>query len=278
MPPLAYRQWVGPTEPERYDNSDRALVYPDFEAASYESVFDFGCGCGRVARQLILQNPQPSRYVGVDVHPELITWCRENLSPAAPGFEFYHHDVFDKLVNADEAKPDVLALPVEDGSVTFFESLSIFTHIVERQLAFYLTEAARVLRPDGVMNASFLLFEKADFPVLGAGRNSLYIDDAYPPAAVYYDRDWLQQTLADAGLVVTRVAQAPETRGYQWRLALSRARSGLVGIALPRDRGERGVPRDVRQRTEPEPRLTSGRTAPAARRSHTISPWTPARS
>jgi SAM-dependent methyltransferase len=246
MPPIAYRQWVGPTEPERYDNPQRSLVYPDFAAESYESVFDFGCGCGRVARQLILQNPRPGRYVGVDVHPDLIAWCRENLTPAAPGFEFVHHDVFDRLVNADEAKPEVLPLPVEDESVTFFEGLSIFTHIVERQFAFYLCEAARVLRPGGVMNASFLLFDKADFPVLGADRNSLYIDDAYPPAAVYYDREWFQQTLADAGLAVVGVAQAPEIRGYQWRLALSRTGTGVTGIAIPRDPSERGVPQDAR--------------------------------
>jgi SAM-dependent methyltransferase len=244
LPPLAFRRWVGPTELERFDNPDGSLVYPDFAADSYESVFDFGCGCGRVARQLILQNPRPSRYVGVDVHPELIAWCREHLGPAAPGFEFFHHNVFDKLVNPGD-KPDVLAFPVADESVTFFEALSIFTHIVERQLAFYLREAARVLRPDGVMNASFLLFEKRDFPVLGGDRNALYIDDAYPPAAVYYDRAWLAQTLADEGLTIVRIAQAPEVRGYQWRLVLGRTRPGLAGVELPLDQNEQGVPPDL---------------------------------
>lgn len=242
MPPLAFRRWVGPTELEHYDNPQGSLVYPDYAPEVYESVFDFGCGCGRVARQLILQKPRPTRYVGVDVHPELIAWCRENLGPAAPGFDFHHHDVFDTLVNsgeAREAKPDVLPLPVGDESVTFFESLSIFTHIVERQLAFYLREAARVMSPDGVMNASFLLFEKADFPVLGDERNSLYIDDSYPPAAVYYDREWLQRTLADADLAVVRVAHAPEIRGYQWRLEIRRTRAGTTSIEIPRDHSER---------------------------------------
>lgn len=245
IPPLEYRQWVGPTDPERYDNPDGSLVYPDFAPDRYTSVFDFGCGCGRVARQLILQVPRPSRYVGVDVHPAHIAWCRENLQPAAPGFEFHHHDVFDKLVNAGADKAEVLPFPVSDESVTLFESLSIFTHIVERQLAFYLREAARVLRPDGEMNASFLLFEKADFPVLDSGRNALYIDDSYPPAAVHYDREWLQQSLSTAGLSVVRIAQLPETRGYQWRLVLARSGSGVAGLEIPRDEQDRGVPRDL---------------------------------
>src|SRR5271154_3709158 len=98
LPPLDSRRWVGPLEDERYDNPDGSRVYPDFAAERYESVFDFGCGCGRVARQLILQDPRPRRYVGIDVHPELVSWCQENLQPAASGFEFHHHDVADALV------------------------------------------------------------------------------------------------------------------------------------------------------------------------------------
>ena len=182
MPPLEYRTWVGPTEDSSYENPD-LVVYPDFPPERYESVFDFGCGCGRVARQLILQRPRPKRYVGIDLHPELIAWCQANLEPAAPGFSFRHHDVLDRLANAGEGKPDVLPFPAPDDSVTLFEALSIFTHIPQRHMPFYLGEAARVLAPGGEMNASFLLFEKADFAALAfdPGRNALYIDDQDPP-------------------------------------------------------------------------------------------------
>lgn len=242
LPPLAYRQWVGPVEDAQYDNPSGRLVYPEFPAESYESVFDFGCGCGRVARQLIMQRPRPSRYVGIDVHPELIEWCRANLEPHAPGFSFLHHDVFDPLVNADRDKPAVLPFPVADASITFFESLSIFTHLLEREIGFYLGEAARVLREDGVMNASFLLFDKSDFPVLGEARNALYIDDAYPRAAVYYDRGWLQRKLADVGLAVTRISQPPEVRGYQWRLRIERSRPGCEPLEIPADSSAPGIP------------------------------------
>jgi SAM-dependent methyltransferase len=244
LPPLAYRRWVGPTEDERYDNPTGTLVYPDFPAERYESVLDFGCGCGRIARQLIQQVPRPRHYLGVDIHPEMITWCREQLAPAAPGFAFVHLDVHDRLVNDGPDKPDVLPLPAADDSVTLFEALSVFTHIVERQLPHYLRECARVLRADGEANASFLIFEKADFPVLDPARNALYIDDAYTAAAVYYDRAWLQATLAQAGLAVVRITQPPETRGYQWRLALAPRQPGIEEIPIPPDEGARGVPAD----------------------------------
>jgi SAM-dependent methyltransferase len=250
FPPREYREWVGPLEDERYDNPDGALVYPDFAPERYESVFDFGCGCGRVARQLILQRPRPGRYVGIDVHPAMIAWCQANLAPAADGFEFRHHDVADVLVNAGADKPAVRPFPVSDASVTLFEGLSIFTHIVESQLAFYLREAARVLREDGEMNASFLLFEKVDFPALGPARNALYIDEHYHPSGVYYDRQWLESTLTAAGLQATRIAQRPEVHGYQWRLVLARVRDDFEGIALPRDEEQRGTPRDLAARSE----------------------------
>ncbi len=183
--------------------------------------------------------------------PELITWCQQNLQPAAAGFEFHHHDVADKLVNHGESKPEVLPFPVADASVTLLESLSIFTHIVESQLRFYLQEARRVLRRDGEMNASFLLFEKADFPVLGPQRHALYIDESYPPSGVYYNREWIQQTIADVGLTITRIAQVPEVRGYQWRVVLAPASAQVTGIELPPDERERGTPRDLEPQRSP---------------------------
>jgi SAM-dependent methyltransferase len=235
MPPLDYRRWVGPVAEAAYENPDGSLVYPEFPPERYASVFDFGCGCGRVARQLILQRSRPKRYVGIDLHPELIAWCQANLQPAAPGFSFHHHDVFDRLQNSDPSKPEVLPFPVEDASVTLFEALSIFTHITQPQIAFYLGEAARVLAPEGEMNATFLLFEKDEFAVIAhdAQRNALYIDYDYPSAAVYYDRSWLQDTFKQAGLALRRIANIPDEHGHQFRLILGRAADGEAAMALP---------------------------------------------
>jgi SAM-dependent methyltransferase len=95
MPPLEMRRMVGPTDPEDFDNPSGEPIYAGFGLPldAYDSVFDFGCGCGRVARQLLQQNPRPRRYVGIDAHRGMIDWCRENLSPIDPNFQFFHHDV-----------------------------------------------------------------------------------------------------------------------------------------------------------------------------------------
>ena len=58
MPPLEMRELVGPTDEAAFDNPDGRLLYAFLPVEAYESVFDFGCGCGRVARQLVQQHPR----------------------------------------------------------------------------------------------------------------------------------------------------------------------------------------------------------------------------
>jgi hypothetical protein len=90
-------------------------------------VFDFGCGCGRIARQLMQQSPRPQRYVGIDLHRGMIEWCRENLAPHAPGFEFQHHDVFNPGLNpgTDMRPPRTRPFPVGDRAFTLVNAWSV---------------------------------------------------------------------------------------------------------------------------------------------------------
>jgi len=72
MPPPELRALVGPTDEEDFDNPTGEPIYRDFGLPSevYDSVLDFGRGCGRIARRLLLQSPRPRRYVGIDPHGE----------------------------------------------------------------------------------------------------------------------------------------------------------------------------------------------------------------
>ena len=181
MPPLELRRLVGPTREDWYDNPKGQLVFPKLPASAYESVFDFGCGCGRVARMLIQQEPRPARYVGIDLHRELIKWCNKNLAPHAPGFEFHHHDVFNFHFNPD-AKARELPFPIEDGSFTLVNATSVFTHLTQEQTPHYLRETARVLRPNGVLHSTWFLFEGTDFPMLSPENGAIYVSYVDPSA------------------------------------------------------------------------------------------------
>ena len=239
LPPLEMRQLVGPVADEAFDNPTGALVYPYLDAAAYESVFDFGCGCGRVARQLIQQRPRPERYVGIDLHLGMVSWCRENLLHFAPGFEFHHHDVYNHRFNPGPSKPRMLPFPAADDFATLVNAFSVFTHLTQEQAPYYLAEVARVLAPTGVFHSTWFLFDKREFPALQDGVNALYISHIDPSAAVFFDRNWIKRRARDAGLVITR-AFPPEIRGYQWTLVMEPARKGAAEIELPPDRAPTG--------------------------------------
>lgn len=242
LPPEHMRRLVGPTDPAAFDNPSGDLVFGDIEPALYESVLDFGCGCGRVARQLIQQRERPRRYVGVDIHAGMIKWCRANLAPRADGFEFVHHDVFAAGLNPGKGKPLTRPLPAADESTTLMIAISVFTHLLEEQAVHYLREARRVLRPGGVLNSTFFLFDKSDFPMMQDFQNALYINHIDPTNAVIFDRAWLRRTAREEGLVVT-AASRPEVRGFHWRLVLTREGPGVEEVELPEDATETGIRR-----------------------------------
>jgi SAM-dependent methyltransferase len=241
VPPAELRRLVGPTDLEPFDNATGALVFPGVPEHAYAVVFDFGCGCGRLARQLMQQRLRPGRYLGVDPHKGMVEWCRTHLTPHAPEFQFRHHDVFHEFVNPD-GKLDLLALPAADREVTLFVAWSVFTHLLERDADFYLGELARVLSPSGVAITTWFLFDKRNFPMMQAFQNALFISDFDPTNAVLFDRGWLCERAARAGLVMTRVAP-PAIRGFQWTIELQQAGDGRTWAAFPEDLAPHGLAR-----------------------------------
>lgn len=234
LPPEEMRAVVGPTDPAAFDNPGGEPVFPGLPLEAYDAVLDFGCGCGRVARQMIQQHPRPGEYLGIDLHPVLIEWCRANLTPLAPEFEFRHHDVHYPAWNPGEGKPAVAPFPSADASRSLVIAYSVFTHLTERDAEHYLDEVARVLRPDGYLESTWFLFEKDLFPMMQDFQNALYINDLNPANAVIFDRRWLVGALESRGLSIA-AAEPPAVRGYHWRLTITPARPEVEPVELPRD-------------------------------------------
>jgi SAM-dependent methyltransferase len=241
FPPVHLRRLVGPTSDDDFDNPSRQPLFPDLPASAYSFVFDFGCGCGRLARQLIQQHPRPIRYRGIDPHKEMVDWCSANLAPRAPGFDFQHHDVFHEFMNPSGAL-EPIALPAADAEVTLFLAWSVFTHLFEADARFYLRELARVLHAAGVAVTTWFLFDKADFPMMQEFQNALFISDFDPTNAVIFDRRWLCGEVSSAGLVMTGIAP-PAIHGYQWTIRLQKQEEGRFQAEFPEDRAPRGSAR-----------------------------------
>ncbi len=99
--------------------------------SGYESVLDFGCGCGRLARMF---KGHPGRIVGCDIDYRHIDWCHAAL-------EFM------------EARLSSVQPPIPFGADEFDAviSISIFTHLNESSQDAFLQELARVCRPGGTL-------------------------------------------------------------------------------------------------------------------------------
>ena len=239
LPPPEMRALVGRVDPAAFDNPSGADTLPDTGERCHKAIFDFGCGCGRIARQLIQQRVQPASYLGVDLHRGMIAWCQSNLTPRAPQFQFAHHDVANVGFNPGPGKPSVQRFPAEDSTFDLVIANSVFTHIVESAALHYLRECRRILRPDGMFRSTWFLCDKREFPMMQDFQNAVYINAEDPTNAVVYDRNWLIAALGECGLVIT-CAQPPEIRGFHWYLTMEPARPGVSQVDLPEDRAPYG--------------------------------------
>jgi SAM-dependent methyltransferase len=241
LPPDEYRRLVGPTDVKFFDNPTGAPVFEGLPLDAYRSVLDFGCGCGRLARQFLQQQPRPARYLGLDRHAGMIDWCRLQLAPSAATFEFRHHNAFHPHLNPG-GLADPLPFPAADESFSLVVAWSVFTHLFEAEADFYLREVARVLTGDGVAMTTWFLFDKAGFPMMQEFQNALFINSTDPTNAVIFDRTWLLARIHAAGLMMSHVVP-PALRGYQWTMHLQRQAADRIEPVLPEDRAPFGIMR-----------------------------------
>jgi len=228
------RAIVGPTDPIHFDNPEGNPIFDGLPNEAYDSVLDFGCGCGRLARQMLQQHPRPARYLGIDLHPALVKWCKQNLTPVAPEFEFRHHDVRYEAWNPGDDKPEIAPFPVEDASRSLVIAYSVFTHLTQEHAEYYLDEVARSLRPGGFLESTWFLFDKALFPMMQDFQNALYINDRDPSNAAIFDRGWLVEQAHERGLTVV-AATAPVVRGFHWQIRMTPSGEGAESVELPAD-------------------------------------------
>lgn len=101
------------------------------------AILDFGCGCGRVARNWArLEGPEVH---GCDYNPELVGWCQNNLPFL--------------LAARNELVPPA---PYVAGSFDLIYALSVFSHLDEGLQAAWIAEFHRLLRPGGLLVISVL--------------------------------------------------------------------------------------------------------------------------
>lgn len=125
----------------------RALQeYFERDYADCEAILDWGCGCARVAR--FITESAPGKLTGIDIDPDNIQWCKENI----PQAEFAPIGLHPPTRFADE-------------SFDLVYGISVFTHLSETDQDRWLAELQRITKPGAALLMSIqgeIAFLRAD--------------------------------------------------------------------------------------------------------------------
>jgi SAM-dependent methyltransferase len=225
LPPRELREIVGPLEDRYYENRAGDPLWgpldigPLAREAAYRRVFDFGCGCGRQARQLLQQRTPPERYVGLDINRACVTWCREHL--ARPGVEFHLHDVWNRVYAPENTQQPYAPIRGYGHDFTIINAHSVFTHLYEHQSAYYLNEFAKMLDARGIVRTTWLFFNRVLFPCLAPHQHCIYLQIEDPTQAVYYDWSFFLELMRATRFKIVKVVWS-QLMGFQHEVYLAR--------------------------------------------------------
>ncbi|OWK46560.1 Methyltransferase [Fimbriiglobus ruber] len=182
-----------------------------------EAVLDIGCGVGRMALPLTTYLSPAGRYEGFDIMRPNVGWCRGAITPRFPNFRFRHADIFNNEYNPlGKIRGREFRFPYADASFDFAFLTSVFTHMLPDEVAHYLSEIGRVLKPGGRCFATVYLLNDESNRLVEAGQSkfTLFPQEGFhrvhsqvvPEACVALDENWFDRATSAAGLSVDRPA------------------------------------------------------------------------
>lgn len=124
------------------------------------NVLEIGCGLGRIAFPLRYILSSEGSYHGFEICEEKVDFLEQNFHKAHPNFHFTWaniHNTYYNPIGKIEAKD--YHFPYPDNSFDLVFAASVFTHMLPEAAENYISETARVLKPNGRAVFSFFLLD-----------------------------------------------------------------------------------------------------------------------
>lgn len=122
------------------------------------AVLDIGCGIGRTAVALTKYLNSEGSYEGFDVVEKGINWCTKKIKKDFPNFNFKYVPLNNDLYNNNAKEAIDYKFPYKDNSFDSVFLFSVFTHMSIEEIAHYLYEIKRVLKPGGLCLSTYFIY------------------------------------------------------------------------------------------------------------------------
>jgi SAM-dependent methyltransferase len=168
------------------------------------AILDVGSGIGRLAIPLT-GLIREGRYEGFDIMSAGVEWCKRHIAASHPQFRFQQVQLSNDLYRNEGEAADHFVFPYADDTFDFAMVISVFTHMVPKELQQYIAEIGRVLQKGGHCYATFFLLNEQSRSTMDQhgftfphahGHYSL-MDEKVKSANVAYDEQHLLQHIID---------------------------------------------------------------------------------
>jgi SAM-dependent methyltransferase len=228
-PPMSL-MYDGPAEEWENNGAEYFRYYIDLcDLQPYESMLDVGSGLGRKTVPL-LDYLTVGKYVGIDCKQIGVNWCRENITPNYPNFQFQYVDVYAAGYNRlGRIGPGVFRFPFPDDSFDFVVANSLFTHMQFDGLENYTSEISRVVKPTGRCLLTYFI-QNAPHPTFPHGHGYGWMaNPEMPEEAISYRFDVIALVLGKADLIIKNLYAGT------WHTALGLSHQDILIVTKAKD-------------------------------------------
>jgi SAM-dependent methyltransferase len=148
----SYTGWI-------YQQGFFAALIKTYVPGTSLKILDFGCGFGKLAPVSTFFTHPNGHYLGIDIRQDCVDTCRRTYGKL-PRVSFersgdYNGMYSEQRSRALENGARETPWPVAPGSIDLVVSVSVFTHLQERQAHYYVQQIHDVLKPGGTAILTF---------------------------------------------------------------------------------------------------------------------------